>query len=326
MKQYKYITLTIALLSSSVLIAQDDNPQAYEYQLIRNDPEFARNILVGIDPVIVDLNDYNPTMGAGVSATVRFMNRVQLDLSYQHAYLHIMEDDMYSNTGHAFSIYETSPANSFDATLKVFWESELEESKESVYLKSSGRVEYHARIPCERLRQVGARIGYTRGIAFLSNDHAVYKGYSINDPSKAVRELSGVGFSNMMEYSFLNLGVTYTRLSDLEVRFKDLPGNRGAESMNEIYGDIMFATKMKLDDMWIPEDYSIFYSNYQQYHVDEHTPKIRYGIKAGYKYQSLSGFGLQVAVEGGITPGLKQDGPNAFFLAKVGMVISARVK
>lgn len=306
-----------------------DENKVYKYEMIRNDPEGARNLRIGVAPVIVDINNNNIWFGGGFDGAFRLNNKFEIDLNYQRAYLHTQDDSYNQSALHGFSIYETTKTNSFTGIAKIVFKGGVSETKESVHLKSVGNVEYRALIPANRLELFAARLGYTTGYEFIADEDIMFKGYRLDDPSQTVTEFGGLGFSNMMKYSMISIGASRLRISDVEVRFEEFKRNKSVEASTELYADILFAPKLELDPMLVPLTWDGSAGNwldYRQFNVTDNTPKSKIGARIGIQENVISGFNWYYAAELGIRPGIKApSGVNGYLSIKVGMLFSTHV-
>lgn len=318
---------------SNFIYAQDNG--AYKYTLIRNNPEEPKNLGISVFPFTLDYNDINFNMGFQAQLSYMYKTKASIELNYSLAYVDRMNEDFNKNSEHGYSIDGTSGAKKFEVLSHIFLKKTLKDVFETPHVKfaysGSTRIDYRVKIPAKRLDLIGLRLGFISGSGYIQNTNGSisFQGYHVNDPSKTLKQFSGSGYSTMMNYKTVVLGLSYTKISDLIINIEGY-GEKKLLVETEWYLDLLYAPSITYADMTIPDSYNgssgSFY-DYQRYNVNDNTKKSKIGARLGWKNTPLTKFSaFYYGIELGLLPGPDIGFGNNFNLgAKVGLKFSAKV-
>lgn len=287
--------------------------KTYNYKILRNDPKNARNFTGILEPLYVDLNGLNINAGFNGGFKYRFKNVVAVDLNYRRAYIQLTEDEFDEFSTHGFSKYENPKENSLNIQLEISPIKKVKKVDVTVKLKSSGNVTYVAEVPADRLNLMSIRTGLQKGVGLVSGEMIYFEGTPVG--TDVSESFGGFNFSNVYRYSTINIGFSYTNITDLITHWEDF-GERKTESSFEIYGDLLIAAVMELDNMYVGSS-----GNYIEMDLSD-TPKNRVGGRVGFTDRSLSSVGVSYGGEIGIRPGPVEN-TNLYLTFRLGIAFSA---
>jgi hypothetical protein len=316
-----------------------DNPdpdKTYNYSVRGNDPENAANLIVTVNPVYANFYTLNINLGYDFNVNYRMNNKIALSGFYSKSYLDRFEKtNGNSSVYHGFADEEQLGVTNYGFGGVFFFKNDLKQVEEEVTLKSTNNgsvtTRYIMKIPAKRLQLFGLRGGYEvfNSPIHSGNGNIDFIAYPAPDSSGQAQSLGSGSFSTMMYSGTLNIGICRTKISNLFIDVNGY-GERQATSVNELYIDVMYATKLTFADMLISyqswnNSGGAFFDQYQPYVVDN-TLKSKLGFRIGYssyandKFTAFGNFNI----EAGMRPGPKAGG-NFYLMLKFGLNYAAHV-
>ncbi|MGD0711189.1 MAG: hypothetical protein ABR968_08390, partial [Bacteroidales bacterium] len=255
----RFILIAIGLIIVTPIYSQKHNDfSKYTYNIMQNEPENMENFVVSADFLKGDLYSPNFNFGFGGSVYYRFKNLFSVKLTYDCGILDridepTIDDDYAMNTylgGSSF--FKSTPKTSVDYIGEYYFSGKIKQKKQTVHLKTSGRVEYVGLIPANLYDQWALRGGLQTFRSYFAASSSAggstpLSGYMLGDASKTVETLSG---GSMFYDKTIVLGISRVRNVNLTVNVEGL-GERTSKYITEAYFDILFAPTITIEDMII---------------------------------------------------------------------------
>lgn len=295
----------------------------------------------------LNMSGYHFNMGLDIGADFMY-NKVRGGFTYSRSYWNRINNWITGESSHN-SIYEDGPSNSFRADLGFVFSKKERKEDVRIDLKHEGNTTYYTNIESFVGYNWSVDLGVEKGVTYYYfGDNSSVSGKNINtgktdkigsSPGSSSTVTVGSyseniteGVSSYLAYTTFSIGVSRTRMYDLECNFSDY-GSKKASFSSRMYGAILINTGSfeNIYYEYATVDASSPYSTnwtlgYTEYQLDGYTKIFPIGLKVGSEMFSTDGFGFSSGIEGGLFPGAAGSITNNLFLnLKFGMILGKRL-
>ena len=296
----------VVLCNCNMLSAQDTIHVRSDYnaRIIKNNPEKAANLHIGLSPAYIDANNSNIALGFGAEAAFLWNNRLNLSARYQHAYLDRIEEDKLDNAPGLAST-GSMPSRNAEFGAIYYFKKDTSAIPESIFISrrklAGDNIDISINVQAKRLRLWGLRSGFIAYKSFIrDNEGAIeFKGYIVDDPTQQIINFHGA-YSTMMETNTIYAGISRLDISDLLLQIEG-HGQRTKQRRAELYADIMYAPEIVYYNMSARGTANSI--GFQEYNINTFTPRSRFGARFGFTRWSLQPLGVGFGAEVGVRPG-----------------------
>ncbi|NVO03528.1 MAG: hypothetical protein HXX09_12590 [Bacteroidetes bacterium] len=257
------------------------------------------------------------TFAGGIGGKV-YLNGLYVGGNYDIHYLDDLGEAVSSdNIVRGSSIYQPTRSKNGDVTLGYFLQRETT-GKVRVNLKQQGKTLVYTKVEAKYNRIFGLQVNYKTGFSHMT----IPAGVEVKD--KYFPELGHIktdyGMTTFMKYKWISFGPSIGKIVDIVADFDEL-GERKVKFFERIYGNVIFATKSELEDVYYTEGFGSSNPMVHQYVLDGNVAMSNLGFNIGYETFKLRGVGVGYGIEIGVMPGVKVKGAgNGYFLVKWGLV------
>jgi hypothetical protein len=186
-----------------------------------------------------------------------------------------------------------------------YFSNTIEDTEETIVVKSSGNVKYVTSIPAKLMKRTGLRVGYRNGFMWYHTNGS----YNFKTADDFIFDTQDQ--STYLNYSQIRIGIARAKTTNLHVNL-DGYGYRSAAGTGVWYADLIIAMKQELEDVNYYErdnENSVFYSPYE---IDQYNDKQKFGFEVGWRWIPFVGrvgylaqFGMVTGVKGYFAPYLE---------------------
>jgi len=289
------------------------------YTIDQNFPDEARNLHFIFTPAYFDI--YNLDLNIGIDASIYYSPNEQLNLrgSYRIGWFQGIGKDDYMQRAwnDPASIYQ--PFSSFEIGADYFLSQKTLGYKADIRLKTDSTPAFHKRVPAQMIKKMGIRVGYQHITSIFAANDVDIKGYYTGSSSKELIDFGPETFASVMQMDILSFGVSFTRIRDLDLDFKQF-GKKHDRTYRYLYADMMVAPNINLGTDFVPSRLSDSYETVV--YVKDHTAKSYLGFRIGETFIANDKLGFSYTFETGIRPGPGDYGNGFYFLTKLGLSLN----
>lgn len=304
-----------------------------DYEVIKNNPNNALNVYLGLVPFYAEA--YVPNFNFGANAEFGFIIKNRLALNAQARYAYIdrgneirIKDNIpyeYNDFAIGNSIFDSRPLTEMEVMGNLILFKKMIRKEERVSAFREGHIHYKTKIAANRLRMFSLRFGhswhesYYGTTAINTYDYLPLQAISL-DPT--ILQHSNVIGGSMHNYKAYIAGISLIRKSGLKIEFERY-GKRRMMHQIEYFLDFIYAYEMNLENMLVTNE--AIYPDFVECNLQEENKIIPYGFRLGIKEVNLGIAGWFSTIELGMRPGYVDYHYNLYAMLKIGFNIAANL-
>jgi hypothetical protein len=327
----KYLFIISLMFATTISVAQDT--------ITRNAPlQLSRNASITVYPLIIDLNSWNGFVGGGFRGYYRWENTFGIEAGFQKNYLEKKNKVNIYDESTVRPAIEGRPAQQWHVNTKWYFVKKTRYSKSKVILDQQNygdrKVITYTKVPSNIGILYSLSLGINHGITAVNiKGKSRTTAIEVGNPSNKII-ITDRTVGTTLSYSIMNLGLTKTWLTDVAINAQNY-GRRDNKHFTEFYADLLFATQLKMDNIYIGRAYTLPWMNYpteyldfKEYSVNHKQNFRRMGARVGVLSHPLRVFGFYLGVETGLRPGPRMNkiAGHYYFNFRVGLNFSAKIK
>lgn len=303
----KLTFLIIFILARTFIFSQD-----IFYNIERNSPHSYNNFTSYITPVSISASRCWVGFSWGAGGYYKFNDKFSADLNFQRSITKkygINTFGYWKGENAPYPVGGLKNRTVMELTGQYFIGGFLMNKTKKIVLQDMISVTTYTKIKMKQFVSIPLRfsLGFyqnTLGTGIDIKNKLKFRGYNISDPSLILDNISG---TTVYKAYTVNLGLAIYIADDFKASFRGAyTGNKDFKEMTFYYIDIILPYKQEFSDMIVPSS-KIINGNYvitnQQYHINDHTIRSPYGLKAGMYYRNLEKVGGGSRMELGFKPG-----------------------
>lgn len=324
----------------------DQTDKTVHYTLERNDPANSGLFGVSLLPAIVDINGLNINVAGGLDVFYTFQSKFRVSAGYRLSYLDnpkgVGQDGEPYGTVESYGVpasYKKASQLNVQASYSIMsWE---KEGKYHIKLGAAGyRTIAVGRVEGLLVQSLTARLGYQIDNRIIESENGISFNtttpvftYNYESQSYPLQRTNLATSSAMMQSNIIIAGVAFTTFRDIKIDLDDdtYKGRREEKSQTDVFVDVLYAHKLKLQDMIY---YHALYPYSNEYiHLPDRidlssTALSKTGIRIGYSVVNMykPHFGTKFLIEGGLRPGPKGEkaGQNGYGQVTFGIIFGGK--
>jgi hypothetical protein len=295
---------------------------AYDYTILRNDPENPPKLTIGICPLSWTFNALTSpinTLAFGVEGAYEINDKIGLLGNFNMAYP--IPRDYGAFTGVATPL---KPWSLFEIGGQYYFANQVKEKTEIVSITQIGYIHYVMKVEnIKRAVRYGARLGFITLNTPVESQSATLQAYNTKDPATPV-DINGEGFVTNMQSGMFFLGLCTDNVRDLRLKFDDESlGERVISVRSQFFLDALIGTGNHIDNVTFTNNNTTSIP-LGEYSFDKNNQFAGFGARVGYRFLSMRNIGSYQQLEIGSLPGLS--GHGFYFMYRVGLSITPQDK
>jgi hypothetical protein len=301
MKTKKRITILLLCLFSAHLYGQKVN-----YSILRNEPHTVNNFAATITPIAFEYYSKAVGVAGGVSAFYIPSDKFLIDFHFNTGYT--KNNNFFSAVGIDDEEY-LAPYGGFkrmiatDLTIQYLLGEFVPELKVKVTIRSGALSSTYIKVPIRRLISLPIRLGlgHIRNTIGYSGygDNVTFSGYEVRNQTVTNNSISGL---SVYTANTLNIGLGIIIRDDINIRVDNGYGEKDGKLISVYFADIMLPINDEFSDVYMYERVNNT-RNKVRYHINEDTPRSKFGFRVGGYTKSLEKLCVGSKWEIGVKPG-----------------------
>lgn len=300
----KLILLLLFISVGSQVYSQD-----LSYKIERNSPYLYNNLTGYITPVLMTGSRFWVGYSWGAGAFYKFHDKFSVDFNYQRSFTNnsnLTVIDYWEERLASYPVGGVKSTNLFELTGKFYLGDFDIKLKRRITLENGALSTSFTKIKIQSAISIPLRLGMgyyqsVLGAGMDMMDKLEFSGYDIRNPNVVYNNIKG---TTVYRAYTLNFGVGLYMADDFKAKFTGAyNGAKDFKNMTIYYFDILIPFKQEFTDVLVPKWGNSGHIDKIQYHINDHTIRSPYGLRAGMYYRDMKKFAGGGRVEIGFKPG-----------------------
>jgi hypothetical protein len=334
------IKYVVALFCSWMFALNSINAQnaVVKENNLEDSPNLSLGVISGLDVFDPNFNGY-----FGAQASYRFKGeKIWLGGYYYRAYFDRLEAITENNQSlNGIPAEGTKPLKMYEVKMgyNIVTRNDYRYAKTTFFKRSAVITKIKLPVKSYRLYGVHAGYGYFRTIVAQGSSMEYSGPITADFPKDTIVSVSNA--TPMLSMNLISLGVHRQKIfhAVIQTNNEGTILNYSDKSYAVLYGDVLIATKMTLENILVPISYNAPNTNppsgsnssgtdfnYYNVNVNGSHKKIPIGGRIGGEYTSLSKIGYTVGFECGFRPGLVTPENNLYMQFKFALLLNVKAK
>jgi hypothetical protein len=295
---------------------EDEESHQYDYTILRNTPDQVSKLTISLYPLVLPVNfSYGEHDGlflaAGAGASYDINEKLTAVTNLSIAYLN-------ADIGSGAPAVAT-PWYNFELGGAYYFNTEMKETEEHVYVYHSGNVSYYLKAPMDKYQKLGVRASFVLQNTPFRYNGGDFTGYGVNDPSQRQVSLQQHSFMTNVGMGIVALGFVSESVKDFDLKFVNDYGERKTSTKNQFYFDVLLAPVTTYSDANVVYSSTTSNDSTVLTNIDKFSKKSPLGARLGFTFSNLKPFGGSRTLEFGYMPNT-----GFYILAKIGMALNPK--